>query len=205
MGWMSNWDYAMVVPTEKWRSAMTLPRTLVLQKTTSGLRLASNPVKETERLRGKKINILSQTLSGTLDLGNLFQLNPSRLELELEFVLPENTKPDLSIVLSNSKLETYKIGFDAAAQTYYSDRTQSGNLSFSTQFATKKHMAPRFQTGKTLKMHVLLDVASCELFADDGSVVLTDIFFPTEDFQALKLMVSNGTVQLKSGVAYPLK
>lgn len=205
MGWMSNWDYAMVVPTEKWRSAMTLPRTLVLQKTAAGLHLASNPVGELQRLRGKKINIPSQALTGALDLGNLFKLNPSGLELELEFELPVNAKPDLAIVLSNSKMESYQIGFDAATQTFYSDRTKSGNLSFSKQFAAKKHPAPRFKTGRTLKMHLFLDVASCELFADDGTVVLTDIFFPTEDFQSIKLMVSNGTIQLKSGVAHPLK
>ena len=33
IGWMSNWDYAQVVPTKSWRSAMTLPRQLVLAKT----------------------------------------------------------------------------------------------------------------------------------------------------------------------------
>ncbi len=30
LGWMSNWQYAMVVPTHVWRSAMTVPRELEL-------------------------------------------------------------------------------------------------------------------------------------------------------------------------------
>ncbi|HWS60197.1 MAG TPA: glycoside hydrolase family 32 protein, partial [Flavobacterium sp.] len=30
VGWMSNWQYAEKVPTEKWRSSMTIPRELVL-------------------------------------------------------------------------------------------------------------------------------------------------------------------------------
>ena len=30
IGWMSNWEYAQVVPTDPWRSAMTLPRELFL-------------------------------------------------------------------------------------------------------------------------------------------------------------------------------
>jgi len=46
MGWMSNWDYAQVVPTENWRSAMTLARNLVLKKTYLGYQLFSEPVKE---------------------------------------------------------------------------------------------------------------------------------------------------------------
>jgi sucrose-6-phosphate hydrolase SacC (GH32 family) len=34
LGWMSNWDYAGKVPTDPWRSAMTLPRELSLQANT---------------------------------------------------------------------------------------------------------------------------------------------------------------------------
>ena len=29
-GWMSNWLYAQVVPTQKWRSGLTIPRVLSL-------------------------------------------------------------------------------------------------------------------------------------------------------------------------------
>ena len=32
LGWMSNWQYANVVPTKAWRSAMTVPRELTLKK-----------------------------------------------------------------------------------------------------------------------------------------------------------------------------
>ena len=32
IGWMSNWQYANVVPSEAWRSATTLPREVVLNR-----------------------------------------------------------------------------------------------------------------------------------------------------------------------------
>nr|WP_257096768.1 glycoside hydrolase family 32 protein [Sphingobacterium sp. E70] len=32
IGWMSNWQYANVVPTTRWRSSSTIPRELTLQK-----------------------------------------------------------------------------------------------------------------------------------------------------------------------------
>ena len=32
IGWMSNWQYALKTPTTPWRSAMTLPRELILEK-----------------------------------------------------------------------------------------------------------------------------------------------------------------------------
>lgn len=44
MGWISNWNYANVVPTEKWRSAMTIARELTLNNTPEGLRVFPNPV-----------------------------------------------------------------------------------------------------------------------------------------------------------------
>lgn len=34
LGWMSNWDYAAKIPTNPWRSAMTIPRKLSLQANT---------------------------------------------------------------------------------------------------------------------------------------------------------------------------
>ena len=34
LGWMSNWDYAVKVPTDPWRSAMTVPRELSLKGNT---------------------------------------------------------------------------------------------------------------------------------------------------------------------------
>ena len=36
LGWMNNWDYAHLTPTAPWRSSMTLPRTLHLEKDAEG-------------------------------------------------------------------------------------------------------------------------------------------------------------------------
>jgi fructan beta-fructosidase len=44
IGWMSNWAYATQVPTEKWRSSMTVPRSLKLSKVDNKLYVVSEPV-----------------------------------------------------------------------------------------------------------------------------------------------------------------
>ena len=46
IGWMSNWDYAQDVPTETWRSAMTLPRKLSLHRGDLSYRLTSSIISE---------------------------------------------------------------------------------------------------------------------------------------------------------------
>jgi fructan beta-fructosidase len=46
LGWMSNWLYANIVPTEKWRGAMTVPRDLYLKHIDNNVLIASEPVNE---------------------------------------------------------------------------------------------------------------------------------------------------------------
>ena len=48
IGWMSNWDYARDTPTEKWRSAMTVPRSLSLRETGSVISLFNYPIYDFE-------------------------------------------------------------------------------------------------------------------------------------------------------------
>jgi fructan beta-fructosidase len=194
LGWMSNWDYAQVVPTETWRSAMTIPRELTLRNTSDGIRLISNPVKELEQLRGTKT---------TLDFSEA-KSHSGLMEVLLSVDLKETTATDFGIELSNSKNESLRIGFNKTTNQYYIDRTKSGKLDFSANFAGI-HNAPRIGTDNTLTMQLFIDLASVELFADNGSVCITDIFFPNEDFKILKLYKNEGEVKLLSGETYELK
>lgn len=197
MGWMSNWQYADDVPTAPWRSAMTVARTLNLKNTPEGVRLISQPVEELASLRGKSLDINSQSVTEELDLSQQADFNISTSELTLTFdAIQENQ--DVGIELSNQKGQKLRVGFDEDQNQYYVDRTASGKEDFSPDFAGR-HTAPRISSDKPLKMHLLIDVASVELFADDGEVVITDIFFPDEVYDQIKIYAENGTVQLTSG------
>ena len=185
LGWMSNWDYAQVVPTKKWRSAMTLPRELSLVQTEKGLRLVQNPVKEVEQLRSNQfLGIKNNEIAKELSVGGE---KSSLVEMDLEIDLAKTNAKDFGIELSNAKGESYKIGFDVAKNEFYSDRLKSGNHDFSNNFAVKPHIAPRLSNSNILKMHLFFDASSVEFFADDGKNALTDIFFPTEDFTKFKI------------------
>lgn len=182
LGWMSNWDYATVVPTEKWRSAMTLPRELTLKNMEMGYRIFVNPAEEMMANRGRYSKMQTTRPKGKLSLSKDVKFSPSQMEALLEF------EGDLAVELSNGKGEIYRIGYDAAANEFFSDRTKSGQMGFSDKFATKIHTAPRTAKSKTISMQIFFDVASAELFADEGATVLTDIFFPAEDFTAAELV-----------------
>lgn len=205
IGWMSNWDYAQVVPTATWRSAMTLPRTLTLRQTENGYRIFSQPVHELQGLRVAERELNAQDVLDTLSITAALGSSAVLMELILEFELTEEGSADFGLELSNALGERYRIGYQAATGQYYSDRTQAGAVSFSEKFAGQVHTAPRIAVGSAVKLHLFLDVASAELFADDGATVLTDIFFPSENFDQVKVYADHGGVKLLGGKAFPLE
>lgn len=205
LGWMSNWEYATVVPTTLWRSAMTVPRVFSLHKTGQGYRLFSNPVQELSTLRTTARTLNAAEIGSSHDLTPELGFRPSQMELLLDFEPMEGSAADFGVELSNKKGEHYRIGYNAATKQFYSDRSKAGDHSFSDKFAAVMPTAPRIATDKTVRFHLFLDVASAELFADGGASVMTDIFFPTEDFTTVKAYAKNGKVKLAKGEAYALK
>ena len=201
IGWMSNWLYGPTVPTANWRSAMTIPRALTLQNTPAGIRLANTPVKELQKLRTSSQVIKSQPITGNLDLSKTLDLKTSLLELDLNFDLAKSENVEVNI--SNQKGEHITIGYSVPEKQLYINRSKSGQTKFDKNFAAK-HTAPLLLENGKLKLHLFLDVASVEVFANNGTVVMTDIFFPNQDFTQVEL-TAKGTGILAESHAYSLQ
>lgn len=202
MGWMSNWDYAQVVPTDTWRSAMTLPRKLTLKNTSKGYRVFSEPVVELKKLQTGSVKLAATDFAEKMDLTGDF--NAAQSEMVLEFDLEKTDADRFGVELSNSKGELFRVGFDKKTNQFFSDRTKAGKHDFSKKFAVKEHLAPRLGEGSKIKLHLFFDAASVELFADNGATAITDVFFPNEDFSSAKLFSENGKTSLAKGIIYPL-
>ena len=201
IGWMSNWDYAQIVPTEKWRSAMTVPRELRLIDTPKGLRLVLNPVEELNILRIDSFNLSNADFKQEIELSK-FKSESPLFEINLEI---ENTEDLIvEIELSNEKNEVYRCGYSGKYNHYYSDRTNSGKINFSPKFGQKINYGPRSSDDDMIKIQLLVDLASAELFADNGKTVLTDIFFPNEDYSKLKLYTNHDS-KIKAAKVYTLQ
>lgn len=207
MGWMSNWQYGQVVPTSKWRSAMTIPRSLQLRQTAEGLRLISQPVQELTKLRNDTVAInqssisnvtktiysnLDKALTGELDL-TLLMKNKAKTDTSMNFV----------IEISNENGENVKIGYAPAKHQFFTDRSHSGETAFNIDFPVEA-FAKRISISDTIQMKIFIDVASVEFFADDGEVVMTNIFFPTENYTRIGIFSAQGDVSIIDGKFYPL-
>ena len=185
LGWMSNWNYATVVPTAVWRSAMTIPRELKLTYEKGTYYLISRPVSELTLLRkeSKSIIPVEKVNSSGSDL-IIEDQGLNQCEIEFELKIPEGYNDSLGVIFENTIGGKLIIGYSAAAKYIFIDRTKSGNTSFSEKFAGLA-TAP-YTPGNTLKMHLFIDAASVELFIDEGKLVMTNLFFPVEEYSKLR-------------------
>ena len=168
-GWMSNWLYAQQVPTTTWRSALTIGRELSLKEVNGKYYLAAVPVQELYRYKGGLIS----------EIQNKRFFNGSAIIDAAD--LKAN---DFSIVLSNDKNESLEIGFDKQSNQFYIDRRNTGNTEFHKEFA-QRSTATRISNESSINLKILIDVASVELFADDGLNSMTSIFFPSVHFSSI--------------------
>ncbi|HZL10742.1 MAG TPA: glycoside hydrolase family 32 protein [Prolixibacteraceae bacterium] len=198
LGWMSNWNYANLVPTGVWRSAMTVPRELKLEESAGKYLVVSKPVKELNELQDQasRITFTEEPISGA-KLLDTKDINLHQCELILNLETTNNATESFGLTLENSLGETVKIAYSLADKQFFVDRTKSGDLSFSEKF-TGIDTAP-YSIGKKVQLHLYFDAASVELFVDGGKLVMTDCFFPTENFTKLSLFADKGEVKLKSG------
>ncbi len=196
IGWMSNWRYAQQVPTKKWRSAMTLPRTLQLKPTDKGLRVISEPVREIMTIYKSTQSFLPATLESSQTLPQTEPQDLAPAVLEFEMVIDDST--EVFFEFSNDLDQLVEVGYSSSEETFYVNRTKSGENDFSQEFGGK-HLAPRLQDSDTLSITIFYDLSSIELFADGGEIVMTELIFPSEPFNKFRLVNRNGRTEIIKG------
>jgi fructan beta-fructosidase len=204
IGWMSNWQYAQEVPTSTWRSAMTVPRSLELQLVGSDYALSAKPVKSLESLRSSETKLTTLEITGEHEVSGSFAL--SQCELLLRTDMEQTTAALYGITLSNKVGDRLILGLDRENNQLWLDRRGSGPKGFSDSFFDGPHTAPLllgFDGNPNLR--ILLDVASIEVFAEDGLLNFTEIFFPSEPYDTLTFWADEGDWVLESGTVYGLK
>jgi fructan beta-fructosidase len=188
IGWMSNWDYASVVPTHPWRGAMTLPRTVVLTDRDGALRLTQRPTASLDdvrfdhrRFEGPSVAAIAEEVVN--DHGG------DVLDIVVDVVVGEADRIGVDVAVGDRS--AVRVHYDTASETLTVDRTRSGEVGFAPGFAAV-HSAPLVPIDGTVSMRIVLDRSSIEVFADDGRVVLTDLIFPAPGATGVALISEGG-------------
>jgi fructan beta-fructosidase len=185
IGWMSNWEYANIVPTEKFRNAFTLPRELGLKKINEEYYITSTPVPELKKMEKKSIVINNLTINGSSDLTDKI----GKMEVPSKFNLVLSNKSDFSIELVNTLNEKVVVGYSKDKNQFFLDRRNAGKTDFQKNFA-RMNYAPRLSSSDEISLSIYLDLASIEVFADNGLSVLTSVLFPNEKFSKINFITS---------------
>ena len=196
IGWMSNWDYARDVPTYKWRSTMTIPRTLELKKQNNEYFIESFPVEELNNFVDKKVEKKSFITDEEKHHINKETLSLSKARVS--FALNKLKNCTYAVKFYNTIGDTLTIGIDNTDKNFFIDRRQSGKVDFSEKFAPKISTANYATHLKELDIDILLDKTSVEVFYNNGEFVMTELFFPNTLFEDFSIVSKDGDFDVEN-------
>lgn len=200
LGWMSNWRYANQVPTEGWRSQMTLPRELELHEKKGDYYLVQNLVRELDTYFDIKEE--RKEVIVTEEERTFFEVDDDYLEIILSLKNMNANKYGLTIEHTDSQYTTITI--DTKENVLVLSREKSGVVDFSDNFPKLQRI--RLKDSNQLHLRIIVDSSSLELFIDGGEQALTSLIFPDKVSKRIALFAEEGKVNLVYGkVSVPSK
>lgn len=193
LGWMSNWRYANQVPTQEWRSAMTLPRELSLTSSEDGIRLVQKPVSEIASIR--KGTEAYENLAIASNNPSSFNMFSQLMEVNVEFEKLDASS--FGIMIQGSETEKTIISYDVVKEALSVDRTDSGDNSFSDSFPAVQEASLKMENSR-INLQIFIDASSIEVFANDGKVAVTSLLFPNHPYETITLFSNEGNTGVPS-------
>ena len=202
IGWMNNWDYANELPTAPWRSSMTLAREVCLTAVNGSAHLIQQPV-----LAGLCAGEEPAATQNVMDAGT-FELHDSVFRLpdavpgsaqviETEILPGDAEQVTFHLLGIGDGSAGTVLSYNAATAELLLDRRRSGDTGFHGKFPSVES-APLVLEDGALKLHIVVDHCSVEVFAQDGKVVLTDLVFPAQGHAENRLTIEGGPATIRT-------
>jgi fructan beta-fructosidase len=177
IGWMSSWAYADKVPENGWRGNMTLPRELELIKSNGHYLLNTFPVRELRKLYSDSANYPIRDFNKA-NIQKFLQSGCFAVDFEIK-----NAVDSFEIELSNSQNKSVTISFKN--QKLIINRKRSGKEKISEYFQKDQFMP--VNKPFPLKLHLIYDRTTIEVFANDGEVSMSEMVFPETPYNKIKI------------------
>lgn len=224
MPWMSNWQYANIVPTQQFRSANALPRELSMYSEGKNVYLAVNPIKELDAIRkeAKEIDNFAVNADKEVEMNTLFDNNDGAFEIDMKVSVDGSGVAGFKLM--NSKGEYVDIYLDQTTGKLVMDRVHSGIVDFGknsiphekeahdNRIANSINYVDDFalatwgplSADKEHSLRIYVDKCSVEIFLDGGKVAMTNLVFPNEPYNSLHFYSKDGSYQVDSLKLYKL-
>lgn len=203
LGWLSNWSYGANVPTDPWKGVQSIPRALTLRRFADGIRLVQEPVAELRMLRQRHTVIENRSVEAANRLLYSKGVRGETIEIVAE-ISPQGASEFGLRVRKGGGQETV-IGVNAEKQELFVDRARSGNVTFDKHFSTREAGPITLAAGKSVKLHILVDRSSVEVFGNDGETVLSEAIFPKRSSDGIELYSRDGRARVLKMDVWNLK
>jgi fructan beta-fructosidase len=202
--WMSNWQYANTVPTKQFRSANALPRELTMYTAGGETYLAAAPVKEVETLRGEARQFGTVAVANNDTVTVKDALTDCQMAFELRAKVVPGQADHIALELCNARGEKTILSFDLKEKRFMMDRTQSGLTKFCHDFPVKTFDQLDRCAGPAYDLRIFVDRCSVEAFVDGGRIAMTNLVFPVDVYDTLRLAADGTGAQFEELTVYPL-
>jgi sucrose-6-phosphate hydrolase SacC (GH32 family) len=182
--WLSGGEY----PKMPFNQQFTVPRNLTLRTTPEGIRLFMEPAKEIETLRISKATNFSTKLQGTDKPIKVPAVNGELLDVEMVIDLKNGDSRDTTQVIM-TELFGQKISYNIGKQMIDLNGIK----------------APLVAINQRIKLRIILDRTSVELFANDGIAQIAKCFVNKGKGSANMIVSGNIDIAVVKLKAYQLK
>ncbi|HVM86993.1 MAG TPA: glycoside hydrolase family 32 protein [Puia sp.] len=200
IGWMVPGEHN----TYPWRGQMSIPRDLGLIQTKEGLRLIQQPASliknSLPKLSGNDIFSLdNQKVTGKeIVIGQKNTRNAYWLETEIEF--HDGAIAGFNIAgkkdAEGNIVSATSIAYDEMKHELYIDKTNSGDDKIKKENLLQSVILPGGT--KKIKLEILMDKSSLEIFVNNGEQVLTTYIFPETGADGLSFFAKKGTAEIRN-------
>lgn len=196
IAWMNNWQYGAIIPTDPWRSAMTVPRRLALKTIGGKATLVQQPAGEWESItHGGNVSTFPR-VDGVRQLGRLGKA----LEIDLTFSNREisssstsdSSEFGIAVAATQGYSQQTRVGYNFGKHEVFIDRSQSGDVSFDDTFASTYSAPLSPSANGTVSLRVYVDWSSVEVFGGQGEATITSQIFPSPEAVYGRLFSSGG-------------
>lgn len=188
IGWMQNWDTCGLRTSEHplWYGQMSLPRELHIKNN----RLYQLPVKELEQLRGRQTSYQNVPVAGFV---NLEGIRGRRTDLEIQIRPAQGQRLYRKFAVRFAQNEKYytSLSFRPEESVLKIDRKFSG----SRRAIIHQRRSLVNHTNGCLKLRLILDRYSVEVFVNDGEQVLTATMYTSQEADGISFF-ADGAVSM---------
>ena len=202
-----GWMVPGATETSPWRGQMSIPRDLSLRQTSQGIRLVQRPASLIKSRLGTYSDHRVMTMKNVV-VSDREMLLPKKAMVRgncwwMQATLNVKTGAVAGFRIAQKKdssgavVEQTEIGYDAANNQVYVDRSRSGNAGIRPD-KVRQTIGLTGRGAGPIQLEVILDKSSLEVFVNHGEAVLTTYIYPSEGADLISVFSSGGASEVES-------